>query len=310
MPTSASAGHDLVEEDPLHRAGREPAARSRISSELLRRACARRATVPARPAATWSFSPATRTWKNSSRFWLKMARNLARSSSGTCGSLGQGQHPRVEVEPGQLAVQQAVSGSTCAARYRGRSDAPRAPDRVSDDGGRRRRRRRGQPRAGGAPTRTAVSPKTSGRRGRPARTAADEARRPASRPPRRRAPRGRCRGARPHRRWRHRLPRPPRRSASCATGSPSARALANTPDFIRPSPADSTSAVCSPPSWRRRASASMPTRPAYASSARRGRSRSAGRRGGTPCGRSRRRGRGRRAGACRRARGHPRRRCP
>ena len=31
-------------------------------------------------------APATRTWKNSSRFWLKMARNFARSSSGTCGS--------------------------------------------------------------------------------------------------------------------------------------------------------------------------------------------------------------------------------
>src|SRR4051812_48982353 len=34
------------------------------------------------PAAAWSLRPATRTWKNSSRFWLKMARNLARSSRG------------------------------------------------------------------------------------------------------------------------------------------------------------------------------------------------------------------------------------
>src|SRR5947209_16434926 len=35
------------------------------------------------PAATWSFRPATRTWKNSSMFWLKIARNFARSSNGT-----------------------------------------------------------------------------------------------------------------------------------------------------------------------------------------------------------------------------------
>jgi hypothetical protein len=42
--------------------------------------------VARRPAATWSFRPATRTWKNSSRFELKMARNLARSSTGTTGS--------------------------------------------------------------------------------------------------------------------------------------------------------------------------------------------------------------------------------
>src|SRR4051794_33505644 len=33
--------------------------------------------------------PATRTWKNSSRFWLAMARNLARSMTGTLGSLAR-----------------------------------------------------------------------------------------------------------------------------------------------------------------------------------------------------------------------------
>ena len=38
------------------------------------------------PTATCSFSPATRTWKNSSTLPLKIARNLARSSSGTDGS--------------------------------------------------------------------------------------------------------------------------------------------------------------------------------------------------------------------------------
>ena len=46
----------------------------------------RRGSRPLTPAAIWSLSPATRTWKNSSRFWLKMARNLTRSSSGVCGS--------------------------------------------------------------------------------------------------------------------------------------------------------------------------------------------------------------------------------
>ena len=38
------------------------------------------------PTAIWSFRPATRTWKNSSRFWLKMARNLTRSNKGVAGS--------------------------------------------------------------------------------------------------------------------------------------------------------------------------------------------------------------------------------
>ncbi len=42
--------------------------------------------APPTPAATWSFRAATRTWKNSSRFWPKIARNLARSSSGTRSS--------------------------------------------------------------------------------------------------------------------------------------------------------------------------------------------------------------------------------
>ena len=37
--------------------------------------------------------PATRTWKNSSRFWLKIARNLARSSSGVGGSSARRQDP-------------------------------------------------------------------------------------------------------------------------------------------------------------------------------------------------------------------------
>ena len=52
--------------------------------------------------------PATRTMKNSSRLLVKMARNRARSSSGSVGVLGQLEHPLVEVQPGQLAVEEAV----------------------------------------------------------------------------------------------------------------------------------------------------------------------------------------------------------
>ena len=58
------------------------------------------------PAAARPARPATRTMKNSSRLAEKIARNLSRSSSGNRRVLGQGQHPGVEVEPRQLAVEQ------------------------------------------------------------------------------------------------------------------------------------------------------------------------------------------------------------
>ena len=65
-----------------------------------RRCCARRPrAAPCRPE--------TRTWKNSSRFELKIARNFARSSSGSAGVLREREHARVEVEPRQLAVEVA-----------------------------------------------------------------------------------------------------------------------------------------------------------------------------------------------------------
>jgi hypothetical protein len=72
---------------------------------------------PVTSAATCSFRPATRTWKNSSRLDWKMARNLARSSSGA-RVLGQGEHPLVELQPGQLAVEVAdlSSGGGVVAR--------------------------------------------------------------------------------------------------------------------------------------------------------------------------------------------------
>ena len=111
--------------------------------EEQRAAAARRAPRPARaprgaagagvrpsgeatpsPAATCSLRPATRTWKNSSRFWLKMARNLARSRSGH-GVVGrQGEHPLVEVEPGQLAVEVARGVGRSSSRPSTGSHAP------------------------------------------------------------------------------------------------------------------------------------------------------------------------------------------
>ena len=57
-----------------------------------------------RPAPS-AARPPTRTMKNSSRLELKMARNLSRSRSGTLAILGLLQHPAIEFEPAQLAVE-------------------------------------------------------------------------------------------------------------------------------------------------------------------------------------------------------------
>ena len=62
------------------------------------------------PAATWSSRPATLTWKNSSSPSEKMARNFTRSRSGIRSSDGQLQQAGPEVQPGQLAVEEAVVG--------------------------------------------------------------------------------------------------------------------------------------------------------------------------------------------------------
>ena len=60
------------------------------------------------PAATCSCRPETRTWTNSSRLVAKIARNFGPLEQRALGVLGQREHPGVEVEPGQLAVQQSV----------------------------------------------------------------------------------------------------------------------------------------------------------------------------------------------------------
>ena len=62
----------------------------------------------ARPVAMRRLRPATRTMKNSSRLLAKIARKLARSSSGTVGVLGELEHALVEGEPAQLAVEVAI----------------------------------------------------------------------------------------------------------------------------------------------------------------------------------------------------------
>ena len=64
----------------------------------------------ARPVAMRRFSPATRTMKYSSRLLAKIARKRARSSSGTVGVHGELEHPLVELQPRQLALEVAVGG--------------------------------------------------------------------------------------------------------------------------------------------------------------------------------------------------------
>ena len=63
----------------------------------------------ATPARRCSIRPPTRTWKNSSRLLLEMARNFARSSSGARRLLGELEHAGVEIQPAQMAVDVAMT---------------------------------------------------------------------------------------------------------------------------------------------------------------------------------------------------------
>ena len=60
------------------------------------------------PARTWPFRPATRTMKNSSRLLAEIDRKRTRSSSGWLRVGGLLQHPAVEMQPGQLPVDEAL----------------------------------------------------------------------------------------------------------------------------------------------------------------------------------------------------------
>ena len=100
------------------------------SARAPRAAAARTRRVRRRPAAIRRLRPATRTMKNSSRLVAKIARNRARSSSGSVRVLGELEHPVVEVQPGQLAVEEPVGGQVAAAARRTaarRRTARRAP---------------------------------------------------------------------------------------------------------------------------------------------------------------------------------------
>ena len=106
MPCVGERGHDLLAEER----GLAPLS-SRVDVQMLSstsRGISPEAARTARPAAIRRLSPATRTMKNSSRLLVKIARNRTRSSSGMLVVLGQLEHPLVEVQPRQLAVEEAV----------------------------------------------------------------------------------------------------------------------------------------------------------------------------------------------------------
>ena len=105
-PASWSAGRDLLREH-VPPGGRRAPRRGRGSRGAVRPGRGRPGALLRTPAASCSCRPETRTWKNSSRLELKIARNFARSSSGSDGVLGEREHASVEVEPGQLAVEVA-----------------------------------------------------------------------------------------------------------------------------------------------------------------------------------------------------------
>ena len=94
------------------RARAAPAARAPRREMSASTSCGARPTLvgTASPVTMRRLRPATRTMKNSSRLLAKIARKLARSSSGQRRVLGEFEHALVEREPAQLAVEVAVGG--------------------------------------------------------------------------------------------------------------------------------------------------------------------------------------------------------
>ena len=80
----------------------------RRCARAARPASARPGSWSVMPARTWPLRPATRTMKNSSRLLAEIDRNRSRSSSGWLGVLGLLQDPAVEMQPGQLPVDEAL----------------------------------------------------------------------------------------------------------------------------------------------------------------------------------------------------------
>ena len=104
--------HEVAE--GARRAG--PAARAPSAQMSASTSCGARPTFvgTASPVTMRRLRPATRTMKNSSRLLAKIARKLARSSSGQRRVLGELEHALVEREPAELAVED--SGRRAAAR--------------------------------------------------------------------------------------------------------------------------------------------------------------------------------------------------
>ena len=113
---SASAGRSVSRVELV-----EGAAPSRAPGRRTAASCCA-GVRPARSGVVSSSSiarlrSATRTMKNSSRFDAVIAANLTRSRSGTCRVGGLGEHPLVEGEPGQLAVDEAAASVRRHARH-------------------------------------------------------------------------------------------------------------------------------------------------------------------------------------------------
>ena len=106
-------GGERRREGRASRAGTACAVSSRTRSRMRASACCGvrpSAERTASPDSACPRRPATRTWKNSSRFEEKIEQNRTRSSSGTLSSAGQLEHARVEVEERELAVEKPFGG--------------------------------------------------------------------------------------------------------------------------------------------------------------------------------------------------------
>ena len=117
MPASLQRGQDLVAIE-LGVLLSEDVSASRRSGRAARARTGPPATRRPRPVATRRCRPATRTMKNSSRLSAKIAMNRARSSSGVSRVGGELEHPRVEVEPAALAVDEPLRVARAASTVR------------------------------------------------------------------------------------------------------------------------------------------------------------------------------------------------
>ena len=109
-------------------------ARHRLADarELLGRASARPGSWSVMPARTWPLRPATRTMKNSSRLLAEIDRKRSLSSSGWLRVLGLLQHAAIEMQPGQLPVDESLGARRQVGRGFGRRAAAPQPRAAAD----------------------------------------------------------------------------------------------------------------------------------------------------------------------------------